>query len=76
MWARVFEALAKDQDDESFLIDATIVRAHQDAAGALKKTDPKRSDTPEADLPRRFTLVSTPSETRCIFISPRAKSTM
>jgi transposase len=75
VWVRVFEELAKDQDDESFLIDATIVRAHQDAAGARKKTDPKRSDIPEADLPRRFTLVSTPSEIRCISISPRAKST-
>jgi transposase len=66
VWARVLAELAKDQDGESFLIDATIVRAHQDAAGALKKKE---------DRPRRYTLVSTPSETRFISTSPRGKST-
>jgi transposase len=35
--ARLFEALARERDDEGFLIDATIVRAHQDASGAAKK---------------------------------------
>lgn len=35
--ARLFEALALERDDEGFLIDATIVRAHQDASGAAKK---------------------------------------
>ena len=75
VWARVLEELAKDQDDESFLIDATIVRAHQDASGALKKQDRKPSGVPEEDRPRRFTLVSTPSEIRFISISPRDRST-
>jgi len=75
VWARVLAELAKDEDDESFLIDATIVRAHQDAAGAQKKQDPKPSGTPEEDRPRRFTLVSTPSEIRFISTSPRDRST-
>jgi transposase len=75
VWARVLEELAKDQDDESFLIDATIVRAHQDAAGALKKQDPKPSGVPEEDRPRRFTLVSTPSAIRFISTSPKDRST-
>lgn len=35
--ARLFEALARERDDEGYLIDATIVRAHQDASGAAKK---------------------------------------
>jgi transposase len=35
--ARLFEALARERDAEGFLIDATIVRAHQDASGAAKK---------------------------------------
>jgi transposase len=35
--ARLFEALARERDGEGFLIDATIVRAHQDATGAAKK---------------------------------------
>ena len=75
VWARVLAELAKDQDDESFLIDATIVRAHQDAAGALKKQDLRPSGVPEEDRPRRFTLVSTPSEIRFISTSPKDRST-
>jgi transposase len=39
--ARLFEALALERDDEGFLIDATIVRAHQDASGAAKKGAPR-----------------------------------
>jgi len=38
VWARVAEALSDDADLEELFIDATIVRAHQHAAGALKKT--------------------------------------
>lgn len=63
VWARVHEKLAEHQDPESYLIDATIVRAHQDATGA-KKGDPKRSGIPEEVPPRRFTWLWTPSETR------------
>jgi len=37
VWQAVFKALAADQDNEYVMIDATIVRAHQHAAGALKK---------------------------------------
>jgi transposase len=76
VWARVLGELAKDQDDESFLIDATIVRAHQDAAGALKKRGRRPSGVPAEDRPRRFTLVSTPSAIRFISTSPRDRSTM
>lgn len=75
VWARVLAELAKDQDDESFLIDATIVRAHQDAGGALKKQDRKPLGAPEEDRPRRFTLVSTPSAIRFISTSPKDRST-
>jgi putative transposase len=35
--ALLFQALALEHDTEGYLIDATIVRAHQDAAGAAKK---------------------------------------
>jgi putative transposase len=38
--ARLFEALARERDSEGYLIDATIVRAHQDASGAVKEGDP------------------------------------
>ena len=36
VWQRVFEALSKDTDNEYAMIDSTIVRAHQHAAGAKK----------------------------------------
>ena len=35
--AMLFEALARERDAEGYLIDASIVRAHQDASGAAKK---------------------------------------
>ena len=38
IWHRVAEALQGDADLEKLFIDATIVRAHQHAAGAPKKT--------------------------------------
>jgi len=34
VWERLFKALANDPDFEHVMIDATIVRAHQHAAGA------------------------------------------
>ena len=37
VWLKVFKSLADDPDNEYAMIDATIVRAHQHSAGALKK---------------------------------------
>jgi transposase len=37
IWENLFKALAVDADNEYVMIDATIVRAHQHAAGARKK---------------------------------------
>ena len=37
VWESLFKALADDPDNEYASIDATIVRAHQHSAGALKK---------------------------------------
>ena len=34
VWARIFAALADDPDFEYLMLDSTIVRAHQHAAGA------------------------------------------
>lgn len=39
--AALFDALARERDGEGYLVDATIVRAHQDAAGAEKRTGPQ-----------------------------------
>ena len=50
VWRRLFEHLAKDADNEYAMIDATIVRAHQHSAGALKKgARTKPSDARAAD---------------------------
>jgi len=49
-WQRVFEHLAKDSDNEYAMIDATIVRAHQHAAGAKKGIKKQNvSDDQKAD---------------------------
>ena len=36
VWKRIFDALVDDPDFEYLIIDSTIVRAHQHAAGAQK----------------------------------------
>ncbi len=33
LWRHIFESLQLDVDDEGSIVDASIVRAHQDAAG-------------------------------------------
>ena len=37
VWEGLFKALAADGDNEYAMIDSTIIRAHQHAAGARKK---------------------------------------
>ena len=37
MWARIFQHLAGEADNDYAMIDSTIVRAHQHSAGAAKK---------------------------------------
>jgi transposase len=69
VWRRVFEAL-QDPDLEWILLDSTVVRAHQHAAGALKKKTEvelrrrKLWDAAGAGSPRRSTSPPTPSATR------------
>lgn len=43
VWPRVFEELARNSDLEEVVLDSTLVRAHQHAAGAAKKTARKHS---------------------------------
>lgn len=49
VWQRVFEQLAAEADFEEVFVDSTIVRAHQHAAGAAKKTAIKRSGARAVD---------------------------
>ena len=59
VWERIFREL-KDPDLEWLLIDSTITRAHQHAAGAKKgvqRIDPNKKHwaDPEAGFPRKST---------------------
>ena len=46
-WDRVKQAVSDDPDLEELLIDSTIVRVHQHAAGAQKKMVPKPLGDPK-----------------------------
>jgi transposase len=62
VWKRVFEAL-QDPDLEWMILDSTVVRAHQHAAGAEKKkeeTTIRRWAVPWADSARKSTSWSMP----------------
>lgn len=52
---RLFEALQSQQlvriKIEAVSLDRTMVKVHPDGTGALKKTDPRRLENPEADGP-------------------------
>jgi putative transposase len=48
VWDQIFAALADDPDFEYLIIDSTIVRAHQHAAGAKGGLRIRRSDAREA----------------------------
>ena len=47
-WQHIHEVAVTDPDLEAVLIDSTIVRAHQHAAGSQKKTGHKPLVAPEA----------------------------
>jgi putative transposase len=44
VWERIMAALAEDSDFESIIIDGTIVRAHQHAAGGKGGFNSRQSD--------------------------------
>ena len=69
--ASIFEALTNDQDSEGYHIDATIMRAHQDAAGARKKGEAKLSGARAGAPPPRSMPSSMHLETQ--FGSPSRK---
>lgn len=47
VWKKAFDALTEDADNEYEMIDSTIVRAHQHAAGAKKKVQKKTKQSGE-----------------------------
>lgn len=74
VWKRVLEALAADFDGEFTIIDASIVRVHQDAAGGKKTGASRSGGHAEAHQPR-YMLSWTVSGTRRRSRSPKGRST-
>jgi putative transposase len=75
VWSRILELVSEDPDLESVIIDATIVRAHQHAAGGKGGRRLKPSAALAAALPPKSTSPSMRSETPCVSSSRPAKST-
>ena len=63
VWKRVFEAL-QDPDLEWMILDSTVVRAHQHAAGKKGGKAARPWVVPVADSARKSTSSSTPWATR------------
>src|SRR4029450_12698276 len=76
VWERVFQHVAADAVNEYAMIDSTIVRAHQRAAGAPKKLgQTRRSGAARAGCPPRPPPWLMRSAIRSAFISPVVRST-
>ena len=54
VWQMIFNTLAADADTEWVMIDSTLVRAHQHAAGARKKYSQWYTRTRAGKISRRF----------------------
>jgi putative transposase len=65
IWESLFKTLADDPDFEHVMIDATIVRAHQQAAGAKGGLKIRPSDARAGGSAPRSTSPSMRSATRC-----------
>lgn len=74
VWQRIFDAMSDDPDFEYLIVDSTIVRAHQHAAGAKKGgLKIKRSAAPEGARAPRSTWPSGALAVRSASSSPRAR---
>lgn len=40
VWQRIIDAVRDDVDEDALMLDSTVVRAHQNAAGAKKRRSP------------------------------------
>ena len=73
--AAIFEALQLEVDEDGVMIDATVVRAHQDAAGGKGGSAATLWVVHVVDSPRRSTRSSTRRGGRCTSRSRQASST-
>jgi putative transposase len=74
-WERIFKALQLDVDEDSVIIDSSIVRAHQDAAGGKGGSKAMHWVVLEVGSPRRSTPSSTRGAGRSTSNSRQASST-
>ncbi len=54
VWERVLQAISEDEQYDLLLVDSSIIRAHQHAAGGKKGPPEKRWDDHEEALVQRF----------------------
>jgi transposase len=62
IWERLFKELQIEPDAEGSILDGSIVRAHQDAAGGKGGSDAMLWDALEGVLRRKFMPLSTPED--------------
>jgi transposase len=74
-WAAIFKALQLEFDEDGTILDASIVRAHQDASGGKGGSSAMHWVVLEVGSPRRSTRSSTPKGARSTSKSLRANST-
>jgi transposase len=77
VWRKVFKSLRVDTggDVHASIVDASIVRAHQDASGGKGGSKPMLSVVLEVGSPRKSTSSSTPTSVRSTSSSPPASGT-
>jgi transposase len=64
VWARVFNELQLDVDETGSIVDASVVRAHQDASGGKGGSNPMLWAALEEVFQQRSTPSSTPTRAR------------
>ncbi len=74
VWQAALDEVAKEFNDDAWMIDATVIRAHQDSAG-VKGGAPKPSVLHAVVQLPRFTQWSTPTVPRSRSRSPKATGT-
>jgi transposase len=64
VWARIFNELQLDVDETGSIVDASVVRAHQDASGGKGGSNPMLWAALEEVFQQRSTPSSTPTRAR------------
>jgi len=73
IWQTIFNTLVVSADTEWLMIDSTIIRAHQHAAGAKGGSKTKPWDAVEVASPPKSTRLATATATRCASSSPQGR---